>query len=82
MFGRAKKPSQILIDYIEGRGRGTEIDDYVHGNITDDEEEKIIRPLMRISKDYSTSEYPIGISNPDSFPSLRALADKLKSSNM
>lgn len=78
MIWRSKKPSDILLDYIEGRGTGIEIDDYVHSNLSDAEEENVVSPVMDISLRYSSKEFPIGISNPESFPEIRELANKLK----
>jgi hypothetical protein len=48
---RKKLPSRILLDYIEGRGRGDEIDHYVHSGVTDLEEQEVVTPLMEISSE-------------------------------
>lgn len=73
-----KKASRILMDYIEGRGSGVEIDDLVHSKLTDYEEEAIVEPLLLISNVYSNREYIIGISNPASFEDIRRLSLSLK----
>lgn len=75
---RKKPPSRILLDYIQGKGRGDEIDDYVHGRLSDVEEKEVVTPLMEISKKYGTRDYIIGISNPASFEEIGALAQRLK----
>lgn len=75
---RKKKPSQILTDYIEGKGRGDELDDYVHSNLSAQEEIEVVEPLMEINRNYSNNKFFIGISNPDSFPEIAILAKKLK----
>lgn len=77
-----KKPSKILIGYIEGKGTGTEIDELVHGKFDIDRENYLIKPILAISKKYSNQEYPIGISNPDCFPEIRKLAENLRRMNM
>ena len=75
---RKKLPSTILLDYIEGRGRGDEIDDYAHRHLSELEEQEVITPLLEISRKYSNSEYLIGISNPASFEEIGRLAQELK----
>lgn len=75
---RKKSASSILLDYIQGKGRGDEIDDYIHKRLNEVEEKEVVAPLMEISKKYSNSKYIIGISNPASFDEIGALAELLK----
>lgn len=79
MFGKKEKqPSGILLDYIEGKGCGDEIDDYIHSDVSEEEEREVVAPLLEINRIYSNKEYFIGISNPESFASIRALAVALR----
>lgn len=77
-----KKASQILLDYVDGKGRGDEVDDLVHRRMDGIEEIEIAGPLLEISKIFSTDRYLIGISNPESFSAIKELASRLREKGM
>lgn len=77
MFWRRRKPSEILTRSVDGRGRGGEIDDYVHSNLPADEEEKVVKPLMEINVKYASGLVP-GIANREAFAEIRQLAERLR----
>ncbi len=79
---RGMKPSDALLRYVEGTGGGYELDDLVHASNSEETEREAIEPLLEISRRYSTREYLIGISNPASFPEIRALAECLQSKGL
>lgn len=74
--------SQALMHHVEGTGSGFEIDDLMSWSPTAEQEEKTLRPLLRISEQYRSDEYPIGLSNPASFPEIRALAERLRAEGL
>jgi hypothetical protein len=82
MFKSKRRPSDILLSYLDGTGRELELDDYVHSNLSDYEKQVIVDPLMDINREFSCVEYPVGIDNPDAGPQLRRLAEKLKHQGM
>ena len=74
--------SDALMRHVEGIGTGYEIDDLVSWSPTPEQEEKAIAPLLDIHARYRSDQYPIGISNPASFPEIRALAESLRSQGL
>ena len=74
--------SEAILCHVEGRGTGYELDDPLHWSPTEEQEEKAIAPLLKISERYACSDYPIGISNPASFSELRALAESLRAQGL
>jgi hypothetical protein len=74
--------SEALMHHVEGTGSGFEVDDLMSWSPTSEQEEKAIRPLLRISEQYRSDEYPIGISNPASFTEIRALAERLRADGL
>ena len=79
---KKRSPSQILLGCVNGIGRGDEIDDYVHSKLNERELNNVVGPLMVISSKFSTKSFPIGISNPDPFPSIVALAKSIELDGM
>jgi hypothetical protein len=72
-----RRPSEILTRYVEGNGGEYELDDLVtNGRASED---FVVGPLMDINERFSTSEYRIGLMNPESFEEIKKLADKLRS---
>jgi hypothetical protein len=82
MFWKRRKPSKIIIRHIEKKGSGFELDDYVNGKRSNEEERLVIGPLLEINSRFSTSEYLLGISNPDAYSELRNLAERLESEDL
>ncbi|WP_205478615.1 hypothetical protein [Sphingomonas arenae] len=74
--------SEALLRHVEGQGTGYEIDDLMSWSPCEQQEEKAIAPLLKISERYVTNEYPIGISNPASFEDIRALAESLRAQGL
>ena len=75
MFGK-RKPSEYLRRHLAGGGY--DLDDLVSWHDKDPKYEEVIQEVLGISNRFSTSEHPIGISNPESSAELEALAEKLE----
>ena len=78
VFWKRRKPSEILIRHVEGKGNGYELDDFVNSRHGEDVEEKVVAPILDINRRFSTREHPLGISNPDAYEAIVALANELK----
>ena len=74
--------SEALIRHVEGTGTGWEVDDLVTWSPTREQEEKAIAPLLETHERYRSDEYPIGTTNPASFPEIRPLADRLRAEGL
>lgn len=78
MFRKKLRPSEALIHWVEGTGRGFDLDDLISSGRYRDREAEFARPLMDINKRYSTAEHPIGLTNPAAFEDIRNLAAQLR----
>jgi len=73
-----RKPSEYIRLYLSRTGNGFELDDLVSLHDRDPEWQDVIKEILSISNQFSTAEYPIGISNPGSSGALERVADRLE----
>jgi hypothetical protein len=71
------KLSAVVRRFLDGTGGERELENYVHGNLTSNEEEKFLNPLMAIGAKYTVGLVP-GVYNEKARPELEALASKLE----
>ena len=77
MFWKTLKPSDVLFRYLDGNGRDRELDDFMSGRMSADENERFLQPLLRISQKYAIGLSP-GLLNVEARQEIRALAERLK----
>ena len=73
---RKRRPSEYLRRHLAGGAH--DLDDLVSWHAKDADYVDVIEEVFGISDGLSTSEYPIGIGNPDSSAELEALASRLE----
>jgi hypothetical protein len=81
VFRRKLKPSEVLIRYLDGTGGGRELDDYLSGRMSADEQRMFLEPLLQISQKHARGLKP-GLLNEDARDEIRALADQLKADGL
>ena len=73
-----RMPSEYIRLHVSRKGNGFALDDLVSWHDRDPEWQDVIRDVLAISDQFSTSEFPIGISNPASDGALERLAERLE----
>ena len=79
-LGRKKlweRPSQVIMRHINGSGGAFELDDLL-GSALSEDEERIRDRILDIHQEFRNQRWPVGTSNPASFPSLQTLAFELE----